>query len=176
MVSRYMNNPDNDHWKAVKWIQRYIKGIIDVGLVFEKDTNGKQECMRYVDSDYARDLDKRRPMTRYVLHCPKHQWVGARLYSLLLLFWQYGHDRGYKGGHLASRLLDDLRIEHDQLKINCDSMIAIYLVKNQVYYVRMKHIDVKFHFIIEILEKDDLVLEKIHMKSSWYAYQSSFKS
>jgi len=29
---------------------------IDVGLVFEKDTTGKQECIAYVDSDYVGDL------------------------------------------------------------------------------------------------------------------------
>jgi len=33
------------------------------------------------------------------------------------------------------------------LKINCDSMSAIYLVKNQVYHAKMKHIDIRFYFI-----------------------------
>ena len=32
--------------------------MIDVGLVFVKDTNDKQDCGGYVDSDYAGDLDK----------------------------------------------------------------------------------------------------------------------
>jgi len=50
----------------VKWILRYIKGTIDVGLVFEKDITGKQECIRYADSDYTRELDKRWSMTGYV--------------------------------------------------------------------------------------------------------------
>jgi len=43
-----------------EWTLWYIKGTLDVGLVFERDTRGKQLCMGYVDSDYARDLDKRR--------------------------------------------------------------------------------------------------------------------
>ena len=66
MISIYMQDPSRGHWEAVKWVLRYIKGIIDVGLVFEKDFTGKQECARYVDSDYAGDLDKRRPITGYV--------------------------------------------------------------------------------------------------------------
>ena len=45
---------------------RYIKYTIDVGLVFEKDTTGKQECIGYVDFDYAGDLDKHRFTTGYV--------------------------------------------------------------------------------------------------------------
>jgi len=49
-------------------------------------------------------------------------------------------------------LLDDLGIEHDLLKINCNSMSAIYLAKNQVYHERTKHINVRFHFVWEILD------------------------
>jgi len=52
---------------------------------------------------------------------------------------------------LLQELLDDLRIYHDLLKINCDSMIAIYLAKNWVYHARMKHIDVRFHFVERFL-------------------------
>jgi len=45
------------------------------------------------------------------------------------------------------RLLDDFAIEYDLLKINCNSMSAIYLAKNQVFHSRMKHINARFHFI-----------------------------
>ena len=52
MVSRYMHDLSRGHWVAIKWILRYIKGTIDIGLMFEKDTRGKQKCIGYVDSDY----------------------------------------------------------------------------------------------------------------------------
>ena len=38
IVSKYMHNPGKGHCEAVKWILQHIKGIIDVGLIFEKDT------------------------------------------------------------------------------------------------------------------------------------------
>ena len=41
-------------------------------------------------------------------------------------------------------LLDDLGIDQDLLKINCDNMSAIYLAKEQVYYARTKQIDIRF--------------------------------
>ena len=63
-------------------------------------------------------------------------------------------------------LFDDLGIDQDLLKINCDSMSAIYLVKNQVYHVRTKHIDVRFHFTRKILDKGDIELLKIHTKEN----------
>ena len=61
-------------------------------------------------------------------------------------------------------LLDDLGIDQDLLKINCDSMSAIYLVKNQVYHARMKHIDA--NFVREILDESDIELQKIHTKEN----------
>ena len=78
----------------------------------------------------------------------------------------YGNDRCYEGVIQVQGLLDDLRIDQDLLKINCDSMSAIYLAKNQIYHARMKHIDVRFHFIQEILNKGDIGLQKIHMKEN----------
>ena len=66
MISRYMHDPTRGHWEAVKWILRYIKGIINVRLVFGKDVAGKQECTCYVDSNYARDLDKHRSIIGYM--------------------------------------------------------------------------------------------------------------
>ena len=50
------------------------------------------------------------------------------------------------------------------MKINYDSMSAIYLAKNQVYRARMKHVDVRFHFIREVLDKGDNELVKVHTK------------
>ena len=63
-------------------------------------------------------------------------------------------------------LLDNLRIDQNLLKINCDNMSAIYLAKNHVYHARTKHIDVWFHFIQEILDEGDIELQKIHTKEN----------
>lgn len=42
-----------------------------------------------------------------------------------------------------------------------DSQSVIHLCKNPVYLERTKHIDVKLHFIRDIVSKDILLLEKI---------------
>ncbi|KAH9688522.1 hypothetical protein KPL70_015149 [Citrus sinensis] len=66
IVSRYMHNPGKGHWQAMKWILRYIQKTMDVGLLFERDDTLGQSVIRYVDSDYAGDFDKRRSTTGYV--------------------------------------------------------------------------------------------------------------
>ena len=50
----------------MRWILRYIKCTVDVGLIFEKDDHNKQECTGYVDSNYAGDLDKHLSAIKYV--------------------------------------------------------------------------------------------------------------
>ena len=65
-AGRYMHDPGRCHWEAVKWVLQYVKGTIDVGLVFEKDSTSKQECVGYADYDYEGDLDERQSTTGYV--------------------------------------------------------------------------------------------------------------
>src|SRR3954469_22976280 len=35
-VSRFMSNPGKQHWEAVKWIFRYLRGTAKLGLEFRK--------------------------------------------------------------------------------------------------------------------------------------------
>ena len=45
-------------------------------------------------------------------------------------------------------------------------MSAIYLAKKEVYHARTKNIDVRFHFVREILDENDIELQKIHTKEN----------
>ena len=142
MISRYMHDPEKGHWEAVKWVLRYIKGIIDVGLVFEKDSTGKHACIGYVDSDYAGDLDKHRSTTGYVFTLSEAP-VSWRQSTIALSTTEAEYmamTEAMKEAIWLQGLLDDLGIDQNLLKINYDSMSAIYLAKNQVYHIRTKHI------------------------------------
>jgi len=135
IISIYMHDPEKDHWEAVKWVLRYIKGTIDVGLVFEKDFTGKQEYIGYVDSDYAGDLDKRRFIMGYVFTLSQApvSWRSILQSNIALSTTEAEYmtmTEVMKEVIWLQGLLDDLEIEQDLLKINCDSMSAIYLVKN----------------------------------------------
>ncbi|KAF2296401.1 hypothetical protein GH714_037754 [Hevea brasiliensis] len=62
VVSRYMACPGKEHWQAVKWILRYLKGTTDIGLTFDR-AKMSDSVVSYVDSDFTGDLDKRRSLT-----------------------------------------------------------------------------------------------------------------
>ena len=71
IVSRYMHAPRKEHWQAVTWILKYIHGTMGVELKFVKDDKLGLHLTEYVHSNYARDLDKRRPTTRYAFTLAK---------------------------------------------------------------------------------------------------------
>jgi hypothetical protein len=58
-----MNNPGKEHWEAVKWILRYLRGTTTHALCF----GGSYTFLHgYVDSDMAGDKYSRRITTGYV--------------------------------------------------------------------------------------------------------------
>ena len=65
VVSKYMANPGKQHWDAVKWIFRYLKGTTDYGIIFVRQKSDLL-AVGYMDANYAGDLDDRRSTTGYV--------------------------------------------------------------------------------------------------------------
>jgi ATP-binding cassette subfamily B (MDR/TAP) protein 1 len=63
VVSRYVNNPGKQHWKAVKWIMRYLEGSSETCLSFTADG---LKLEGFVDADLAGDVDSRKSTTGYV--------------------------------------------------------------------------------------------------------------
>nr|GEX22067.1 hypothetical protein [Tanacetum cinerariifolium] len=57
-------------------------------------------------------------------------------------------------------LLEELGVELNTVAVNCDHRGAIHLSRNHVFHERTKHINVRYHFIREVLEaKTDKVLK-----------------
>ena len=66
LASRYMANLGKRHWKATKWILRYLIWSKYVKLIYQKATKSDLELFGYVDYDFVGESDKRISLTRYV--------------------------------------------------------------------------------------------------------------
>ncbi|KAH9698599.1 hypothetical protein KPL71_024065 [Citrus sinensis] len=66
VVSRYMVSPGKEHWRAVKWVLRYLSGTLNQGLVYGKSGIKSEGISGFVDSDFAGDLDRRRSLIGYL--------------------------------------------------------------------------------------------------------------
>ncbi|KAE8654775.1 glutamate-ammonia ligase family protein [Hibiscus syriacus] len=166
VVSMYMHDPGKEHWQTVKWIMRYILNTVDVGLVFQQDKQDGQCVVGYCDSDYAGDLDKRRSTTGYVFTFAKApvSWKSTLQSTVALSTTKAEYmsvTEVVKEEIWLHRLLGELGMEQKHIKVYCDSQSAIHLAKNQVYHARTKHIDVRYHFVREILEEGGVIIQKI---------------
>ncbi|GJR75320.1 hypothetical protein Tco_0087685 [Tanacetum coccineum] len=137
MVSKYMHNPGKGHWQAIKWILRYIHNTVDVGLVFEHES-----------SQWAPVSWKSTLQSTTALSTTEAEYM-AMTEAAKEAIWLQG-------------LLGELGIKQKFVTMHSDIQSAIHLAKNRVYHARTKHIDVRYHFIREILEEGGVGIQKIH--------------
>ncbi|CAA0842056.1 Unknown protein [Striga hermonthica] len=53
-------------------------------------------------------------------------------------------------------------MKQERYDIHCDSQSALDLSKNAMYHSRTKHIDVRYHWLSQVVEEQQFKLEKIH--------------
>ena len=58
--------------------------------------------------------------------------------------------------------MGDLGLGDDIPILHSDSQSAIMLAKNPVFHAKTKHIEVKYHFLRQVLEDKRLELVKVH--------------
>ncbi|KAJ0869659.1 putative RNA-directed DNA polymerase [Helianthus annuus] len=165
MVSRYVSNPGKLHWEAVKWILRYLKGTQDKGLVFGRDGFADQ-VFGYADSDFAKDLDKGKSMTGYAFKVfgSLVSWKAAlqRIVTLSTTEAEYvALTEAVKEALWLKGFVSDLGLTVDRAVVLCDSQSAVQLTKNQVYHERTKHINVKLHFIRDVVKSKEVIVQEV---------------
>ena len=59
------------------------------------------------------------------------------------------------------KLLSDYGISQDTMVVYCDNFSAIDISKNSVQHSKTKHIEIRYHFIRDLVERKIVVLEYI---------------
>ncbi|MCI09298.1 cationic amino acid transporter 1-like, partial [Trifolium medium] len=156
VISKFMHDPRKPYLIAAKRIFRYIKGTVDFGLLFPYGTDSEgRTLIGYSDSEWCGDITDRRSTSGYVFKfnnvaiswCTKKQPVTA-LSSC---------EAEYIAGTFATcqaiwldSVMKELKCESAKpLILRIDNKSAINLTKNPISHGRSKHVDTRFHFIIE---------------------------
>ena len=77
-VSHFMEDPREDHWDAVKWLLRYVKGMLDQGIIFPKTGGSRLHLTVFSDADMAGDIDGRRSTSGLLVFLGRLQFYGCR--------------------------------------------------------------------------------------------------
>lgn len=161
ILSRYTNKNNKELWQCLKRVMRYLKGTVDLKLTY-KQCNYNNILSGYVDSDWGGgDASDRKSTTGYLF----------KLYDKCTITWNTKRQTSvaassteaeYMALYEAVREALWLKSLAASVNVCVVSPITIYednnscinIANNPTNHKRTKHIDIKYHFSREQIEKN----------------------
>ncbi|GJU38308.1 retrovirus-related pol polyprotein from transposon TNT 1-94 [Tanacetum coccineum] len=159
--ARYQARPTQKHLKEVKRIFKYLKGTINMGLWYPKDSGF--ELTAFSDADHAGCLDTRKSTSGGI------QFLGDKLVSWMSKKQNCTAMSSAEAEYVALSAscaqvmwmrtqLQDYGFNYNKIPLYCDSQSAIAISCNPVQHSHTKHIHTRYHFIKEQVENDIIKL------------------
>ena len=169
-LSRYMNKPSSERMSAAKRILRYIKGTSSFGLRYER---GKENysIQGFSESDFARNSDDQKTTTGQLFFMGNSTitWntVKQNVVALSPCEAEYiaASAPSCQGIWIIRFVEEILNIKVRPFKLYVDNKLAIALSKNPSQHGRSKHIEMRFHFIRDCVEKGYVDIEYVNTES-----------
>nr|GEY07233.1 retrovirus-related Pol polyprotein from transposon TNT 1-94 [Tanacetum cinerariifolium]GEY12328.1 retrovirus-related Pol polyprotein from transposon TNT 1-94 [Tanacetum cinerariifolium] len=147
--------PSEKHLKEVKRIFRYLRGTIDMGLWYTKDSGF--ELTDFSDADHAGCIDTRKSTSEGI------QFLGDKLVSWMSKKHDYIAMSLAEAEYMALSAscaqvmwmrtqLKDYEFNYNKIPLYYDSQSAIAISCNPMQYSHTKHINTRYHFIKEQVE------------------------
>lgn len=160
VVSRFLSNPGKEHWNAVKWIMRYLRGTSKLKLSFGMEN---VQLVAYSDSDLAGDIDTRKSTSGYLIKlCGGAVSWKSRLQVSTTESEFIAVTEASKELLWLKKFLKELGFEQNRYVLLCDNQSAIHLVKNSSFHSKSKHIEVRYHWIQDVLDAKLMEVDKVH--------------
>lgn len=171
-----MQSPTQRHMQAAERVLRYLSGTKDVGLVFGSrngdvvgDSRGRKaqvqvDVCAFADADWANDRGDRRSITGWVakLNGDPVSWSSKKQRVVALSTCEaelYAESAAIQEVLWLRGLMEELGL-HTQTgsTVYGDNQSAIAVSENGVKGERTKHVDVKYHFVTETVERGAIKL------------------
>ena len=163
LISRFIKKPKEAHWQAAKRILRYVKGTKRYGIFYTIS-----ECSNlvgYKDNDWAGSVDDQKSTFGYIFHIGSGaiSWAFKKQPIVALSIEEAEYVAATAAACQAvwmRRMLRSLCQEQATATvIFCDNSSAIALSKNFVFHKRTKHIETNFHYIRELVNNGEIILQ-----------------
>ena len=172
VLSRFCSNSRLVHVVLVKQMLRYISDIINKRLFFDDFSNTLDDVVRYIDFDFVDNKTNRKSIEDYVFklanvaisHCFKLQIIVALSTCEAKYVVMCEIDKKIVWiEHLLVEL--EYRKKKISILLKVDNQRIIALAKNLEFDRRTKHIDVRFHWIRDAIERRRIDLEYVFTKN-----------
>src|SRR5260370_6244361 len=160
-LSQFAANPSEDHLNRAIYICRYLLGTPSYALVFDGKSNGG--FVAYADSDWASNPDDRRSTTGYMVKLANgvFSW-NSRVQKTVALS---STEAEYMSLSDTSRQLVWIRSLFEEcgyklkpLPLCGDNQGSIFMASNSVQEKRIKHIDIRYHYVREVVKNKQVEL------------------
>lgn len=161
-----MEKPRTPHLLAAKRIIRYVKGTIDFGVLFpDQIAEFPAELYGYIDSDWCGDKEDRKSTAGFVFMYGSApiSW-GSKKESVVALSSCEAEYVAASTSACQAVWLDALMQEMKMkipgpIRLLIDNKLTINLANHPISHGRSKHIETRFHFLRDQVNKDKLLLE-----------------
>lgn len=159
-VARYCSKPTTKHWSAVKRILRYIKGTDQLGIVYNRQDSNN--CVGFADADWAGDKNDRKSTSGFCFKLGSGliSWRTNKQTCVALSTAEAEYvalAAASQEGVWLKHLLANLSFGDDSpMIINEDNQAAICLAKNNRDHPKTKHIDIKYHFVRDLIVNEEI--------------------
>lgn len=164
-LSRFMEAPAADHYVAVKHLLRYIAGTLSYGCVCRYGDG--ESLTGFSDSDHAGDVDTRKSTSGVLFFLGESpvSWQSQKQKVVAISSCEEEYIAAATAacqGIWLARLFGELMNQPAApFSLFIDNKSAISLCKNPVLHDRSKHIDLRYHFIRDCVEKRWVAVEFI---------------
>lgn len=163
-MAQFSNSFDETHWKVAKGILRYLKGTMNMGIFYGQDNGTIVEG--YTDSDYAGDKIDRKSTSGFIFMMGNSpiSWSSNKQPIVALLSTEAEYialASGAKEACWFRSILQEIGRVRVPIALNVDNTSAIRLAENAVFHQRSKHLDIKYHFIRDLIQKGHVAVDYI---------------
>ena len=164
-LSRFLTRPGTQHIAAAKRVLRYLRGTMEQRLCYRKESHWRicaQSGKFFSDANWAGCPVTRRSTTGYVFLVSNGpvSWKSRRQPTVALSSTEAEYmalSEATRHAIWLKRLLADLGAPVvDPMVILGDNQGALFLARDPVHHQRTKHIDIRYHFIRERIEKGEV--------------------
>ena len=160
-----MVEPRGIHLIAAKHVLRYLKGTIDYGLGYVSDH--EISLQGYVDADWADSIMDQKSTFEccFSLGSALISWFSRKLTCVALSMAEVEYIAACSTCSEAMWLwklltwLFDLELE--ETCIFCDNQSCINMIENPVFHDKSKHIEIKYHYIWDMVHKGAVKLQYV---------------
>jgi Reverse transcriptase (RNA-dependent DNA polymerase)/GAG-pre-integrase domain len=169
-LSQFLDNYSNTHWTAAVRVVRYLRGTRDLELTLGGANPIK--ILGFTDSDWANCPDTRRSVGGYLfsLGSGPISWQSRRQRTVATSSCEAEYTAAFEASKEAiwlRTLLSSIGFSPtSSTDLLCDNNATITLSEDPAFHARVKHFDVRYHFLRERVQSNEITLSYVNTKDN----------